>query len=70
MYSEIQPLEEFLNFQSQNLNLRETINENAIQNVQEEDSHKYELHLQAVIGRKAFTRRNNLFYDYDQRIVY
>ena len=25
---------------------------------------------EAVIGRRAFNRRNNLFYDYDERIIY
>ena len=26
--------------------------------------------LENIIGRKAFHERNNLFYDYDERIVY
>lgn len=29
-----------------------------------------ELKLQSIIGRKAFDRRNNLFYDYDERLIY
>lgn len=24
----------------------------------------------SIIGRKAFNRRNNLFYDYDERLIY
>jgi hypothetical protein len=29
-----------------------------------------ELKLQSIIGRKAHNRRNNLFYDYDERLIY
>jgi len=28
------------------------------------------LKLSRIIGRKAFNRRNNLFYDFDERLLY
>ncbi len=39
--------------------------------MQESDrDHELELDLHAIIGRKAYNRRNNLFYDIEERIIY
>jgi hypothetical protein len=38
--------------------------------VDDTKSPEVELKLQAIIGRKAYNRRNNLFYDFDERLVY
>lgn len=69
--------DKFDNLHDNILPLREEIYEDVISNVEENDEavydltlstisvHKYLHLLEAVIGRKAFTRRNNLFYDYD-----
>ena len=50
--------------------MREEIYEDVISNIEEADQISYDLSLKAIIGRKAFTRRNNLFYDYDDNIIY
>ena len=34
------------------------------------DEPEIELELETVIGRKAFDRKNNLYYDFDERIIY
>jgi hypothetical protein len=62
--------DKFDNLSDNILPLREEIYEDVISNVEESNEAVYELELKAVVGRKAFTRRNNLFYDYDSRILY
>jgi len=41
-----------------------------VKNVDDTKNPEVELKLQSIIGRKAFDRRNNLFYDYDERLIY
>ena len=52
------------------LPLREEIYEDVMSNVEGVSDQSHDLTLKAIIGRRAFTRRNNLFYDYDGRIIY
>ena len=52
------------------LPLREEIYEDVIANIEETTEFMHDLSLKTVIGRRAFTRRNNLFYDYAGRIIY
>ena len=41
-----------------------------VKNVDDTRQPEVELKLTSIIGRKAFGRRNNLFYDYDERLIY
>jgi hypothetical protein len=41
-----------------------------LRNVDDTRYPEVELKLQNIIGRKANTRRNNLFYDFDERLLY
>ena len=41
-----------------------------VKNVDDTKVPEVELKLKSIIGRKAFNRRNNLFYDYDERLIY
>lgn len=51
------------------LPLRQSIAEEA-KNVDNINIPEVELKLKYIIGRKAFNRRNNLFYDFDERLIY
>ena len=62
--------DKFDNLYKEILPLREEIYEDVISNIEEFEEVAYDLSLKAVIGRRAFTRRNNLFYDYDGKIIY
>jgi hypothetical protein len=70
LYSEIITKDKFENLYKEILPLREEIYEDVISNIEEIDDYSYDISLQAVIGRRAFTRRNNLYYDYNGRITY
>ena len=70
LYSEIMTKQKFSNLCDNILPLREDIYEDVIANIENTDEFSHDLTLKAVIGRRAFTRRNNLFYDYDGRIIY
>ena len=50
--------------------LRNRVYDDVISKQIPDPKHPFELTLKAIIGRRAFTRRNNLFYDYDGRIIY
>ena len=62
--------DKFDNLYKEILPLREEIYEDVISNIEEFEEVTFDLSLKAVIGRRAFTRRNNLFYDYDGKIIY
>jgi hypothetical protein len=51
------------------LTLRSDIPE-TIQNMETLKKSPTNLELVNIIGRKAFTRHSNLFYDFDERLVY
>ena len=38
--------------------------------VDEADTPDYEIEMSGIIGRRAFTARTNLFYDFDERVIY
>ena len=38
--------------------------------VDEADTPEYEIEMQGIIGRRAFAARMNLFYDFDERLIY
>ena len=38
--------------------------------VDEAGTPDYEIEMQGIIGRKAFGARTNLFYDFDERVIY
>jgi len=67
--SELPPRDTFENLLNEILPLRHQVSEMR-QNADEVDVPELELELEAIIGRKAFDRRNNLFYDFDERIIY
>ena len=70
LYSEIMTKNKFENLCDNILPLREEIYDDVIANIEETNDYVHDLTLKSVIGRRAFTRRNNLFYDYDGRIIY
>ncbi len=70
LYSEVMTKNKFDNLYDNILPLREEIYDDVIANIEETKEYTYDLTLKSVIGRRAFTRRNNLFYDYGGRIIY
>lgn len=61
--------EKFKNLQNEQLPLRAGIADK-VKNVDDTKIPEVELRLKSIIGRKAFNRRNNLFYDFDERLIY
>ena len=68
-FLELPPKDKFDNMLNETLPLRHQVHE-IQKNLDEITLPEISLELDAVIGRKAFNRRNNLFYDFYQRIVY
>ncbi len=68
-FLELPPKDKFDNLMNEILPLRHQVYE-IQQNLDEITEPEINLELEAVIGRKAFNRRNNLFFDFYDRIVY
>lgn len=68
-HEEIKSLEKFTNDLAVFLPLRKEI-KNVKQQIDDREEPEMEITLQNCIGRKAFNSRNNLFYDFDERIIY
>ena len=69
LFSEVKPIDKFVNEVDNILNVRNDIYE--IKEQIDDTSHpEHELVLQNIIGRKSFNSRNNLFYCLDNKIVY
>ena len=69
LFAELISKDKFKNLQDELLPLRSGIADKS-KNVDDTKSPEVELRLQSIIGRKAYNRRNNLFYDYDERLIY
>lgn len=69
LFSELIHKDKFKNLYNALLPLRQGISDKC-KNVDDTKLPEVELKLQSIIGRKAFNRRNNLFYDYDERLIY
>ncbi|CAD8183513.1 unnamed protein product [Paramecium pentaurelia] len=69
LFQEVQEKEKFKSLFSELLPLRQGISDK-VKNVDDTKQPEVELKLESIIGRRAFTRRNNLFYDYDERLIY
>ena len=61
--------DKFKNFLNEVLPLRAEVAE-VRSNTEDSKEPKVELELVNMIGRKAHTRHNNVFYDYDDKILY
>ena len=67
--SDLPSRDKFVNLLNEILQLRKQIGK-IKQNTDEIEEPEIELQLEAIIGRKAYDRRNNLFYDFDEKIIY
>ena len=61
--------DKFKNLYNELLPLRANTSEK-LRNIDDTRQPEVELKLSRIIGRKAFNRRNNLFYDFDERLLY
>ena len=69
LFSELVTKDKFTNQLNEVLPLRNEISE-VKQNIEDTKEAPVELQLNNIIGRKAYNRLNNLFYDYDENILY
>ena len=69
LFAELMSKDKFKSLQDELLPLRQGISDKQ-KNVDDTKCPEVELQLQSIIGRKAYNRRNNLFYDYDERLIY
>lgn len=69
LFGELISKDKFKNLYNELLPLRAGISDKT-KNVDDTKIPDVELKLQSIIGRKGFNRRNNLFYDSDERLIY
>jgi hypothetical protein len=69
LFSELISKVKFKNLYNELLPLRASTGEK-LRNVDDTRPPEVELRLQSIIGRKSYNRRNNLFYDFDERLLY
>jgi len=69
LYSELITKDKFTNHLNEVLLLRNEVTE-VNKNIEDSKESRVNLVLENIIGRKACNKSNNLFYDYDENIVY
>lgn len=69
VFAELMIKERYKKMLTEFLPLRQGIADK-VKNIDDTKPPEVELKLQSIIGRKSFNRRNNLFYDYDERLIY
>lgn len=69
LFQEVMSKDKFKSLLNELLPLRQGIADKC-KNVDDTKQPEVELKLTSIIGRKAYNRRNNLFYDFDERLVY
>jgi hypothetical protein len=69
LFSELVTKDKFTNLLNEVLPLRNEIAE-VKQNIEDTKDSIVSLTLENIIGRKAYNKLNNLFYDYDENIIY